>query len=105
MDDEYYKNALTEMLGEEESDESGEESREAGVFVYILIIKLVMGYDLFVWHRFPLFSANFIRTKAVEEHVFTTVVGYAFLNELRNTAVIRGKLYQIGNGLRSVCLT
>ncbi len=30
MDDEYYKNALTEMLGEEESDESEEESREAG---------------------------------------------------------------------------
>lgn len=30
--------------------------------------------------------------KAVDEKVFSTVVGYAFLNELRNTAVIRGKI-------------
>lgn len=30
--------------------------------------------------------------KAVAEKVFSTVVGYAFLNELRNTAVIRGKI-------------
>ena len=36
--------------------------------------------------------AGKVYVKAVEEHVFTTVVGYAFLNELRNTAVIRGKL-------------
>ncbi len=36
--------------------------------------------------------AQKVYCKAVEEHVFTTVVGYAFLNELRNTAVIWGKI-------------